>query len=157
MKFLYKKSLPNKQFKINLHELYLKLNDLCIFLNCVYDINYGGCCYLAYLIAKSLEKTNFKFSVVVYRCTCDDFYDLDCGHYHYAIKLGDDIINGYEEDDYKIFDNVSSTDLLDHYKECDWNDYYRTRKNALIKQVVNNFYKDFIHDLREEWSENCSK
>ena len=44
------------------YELAAQLNKMCKVLDKRYQINYGGCCYLAYCIAELLEKDGFKFS-----------------------------------------------------------------------------------------------
>lgn len=130
------------------------------FLDKTYHINAGGCCFVASVLAKLLERDNVDFTVVVYDCDdCDDFYDIDCSKYHYAIKVGNYVING---EDYEVFDssefsNVSSKDLLDHYKECNWNDYYNRKRNNYIKRVIKNFYNDFTSSLREEQPKSSSK
>lgn len=126
------------------------LNQLCKFLDETYCINYGGCCFVASIIARLLEKDNINYSVVVYECEYDDFYNIDCAQYHYAIKVNDIIINGYEDEEYSIFNNVSARDLKEHYNECYWNSEYYTKHNTFIKKVITIFYNDCSKDLREK-------
>ena len=54
--------------KLNCHRLLRNLNSLCKFLDDTYDVNSGGCCFLASLIAKHLDKLNIKYNLVVYDC-----------------------------------------------------------------------------------------
>lgn len=149
----------------NLSQLCHKLNSLFIFLDEVYHINSGGCCYIASILANLLEKDDVDYSVIVYDCDCDDFYDLSCSCFHYAIRITDaeeycNIVNGYSEDEcdgFSEFEGVAAIDLLDHYKECSWNSYYNVFRNKYIKGLITKFYKDFTYDLREEQPESNSK
>ena len=149
----------------NLSKLCHKLNSLYIFLDEVYNINSGGCCYVASVLAELLEEDDVDYSVIVYDCDCDNFYDISCSCYHYAIRItGSEeycsIVNGYGEDEcdsFSEFEGVTAIDLLDHYKECSWNDYYKVLRNKYIKGLITKFYKDFTYDLREEQSESNSK
>lgn len=148
----------------NLSKLCHKLNSLFIFLDEVYNINSGGCCYVASVLANLLEEDEIEFSIIVYDCDYENFYDISRSQFHYAIRIlntdFNGIVNGYEDHDeweFNEFDNVTAIDLLDHYKECSWNDYYNVFRNKYIKGLITKFYKDFTYDLREEQSENNSK
>lgn len=149
----------------NLTELCLKLNSLFRFLDEVYHINSGGCCYVASVLAELLEEDDVDYSVIVYDCDYDNFYDISCSCYHYTLCIIGaeaycNIINGYDEvecDTFSEFEGVTAIDLLDHYKECSWNDYYNVFRNKYIKGLITKFYKDFTYDLREEQSESNSK
>ena len=149
----------------NLSKLCRKLNSLFIFLDEVYHINSGGCCYVASVLAELLEEDNIDYSTIVYDCDYDNFYDISCSCYHYAIRIiGAEeycsIINGYDEDEcdtFSEFEGVTAIDLLDHYKECSWNDCYNIFRNKYIKGLITKFYKDFTYDLRKEQSESNSK
>ena len=129
--------------------LYLKLVALSDFLDKALDINYGGCCYFAYVLAELFEKDDIPFEVVVYECDYEDFFDIDCSCYHYAIKHDKDIINSFEGCNYKTFKDVTSEDLLEHYKECSWNDCYNTKWNFFISKIVKMCYYAFTKNLRK--------
>ena len=135
----------------NLRVISDNLNRLCQFLDEMYDINAGGCCYITGVIAKLLEIDDVDFSVIVFECDCDDFYDLDCSQYHYAISLNGDIINGndYVDIEYSEFTNVSASDIFEHYYECDWNISYDRGNNKFIKETIKRFYGNFTKNLRE--------
>lgn len=149
----------------NLSKLCHKLNSLFVFLDEVYNINAGGCCYVASVLAELLEEDDIDYSVIVYDCDCDNFYDISCSCYHYTVRITGaeeycSIINGYNEDEcdtFSEFEGVTAIDLLDHYKECNWNDYYKVFRNKYIKGLITKFYKDFTYDLREKQSESNSK
>lgn len=140
----------------NLKKLCDDINSLCIFLNDIYKINSGGCCYVASVLAELLESDNIEYTVIVYDSDFAEFWDIDCSQYHYTLCVSDIILNDYnfEECAYEEYDNVSSADLLEHYNECaknyDWNEVYNHSRNDYIKEVITNFYNDFTSSLREE-------
>ena len=78
-----------------------RLNNLCRFLDEEYEINVGGCCYIAYCLAKLLSKDKFKFRVIVYEDyeLEDKFSEISESHYHYAIGIGNYTINPAECDE----------------------------------------------------------
>lgn len=51
--------------RLNIHNLVKELNLLCNELQEKYVINFGGCCYLAYLISTELEKLGIKYDLVI--------------------------------------------------------------------------------------------
>lgn len=136
----------------NLQRLSGKLSNLYYFLDGAYNINCGGCCYVAAVLAELLELDDVNYNVIVYCSDYYDFDDIDCSQYHYAINIYEDaIINGYDDDDdFMEYANVSSEKLLAHYKECSWNDYYDKNRNNYIRRLITKFYIDFTNDLREE-------
>lgn len=131
-----------------------RLNKLCRFLDETYDINAGGCCFITYCLARLLKKDKFKFKVVVY----DDYpieersiADLKKNYWHYGILLGDEVINA-DEDNYMIattFPKVKISELLNHYKDYEWNSEYNRNKNPFIYKTLKVFYADLTEDLRE--------
>lgn len=141
----------------NLDELFYKLNSLFYFLDDTYKINSGGCCFVASVLARLFEKDGIEFSVIVYDCEYDNFYDIDCSQYHYTLRLGENILNAYDECYYSEFFNVCAKDLEEHYKECNWNDCYNRKRNNYIKRIIKNFYNDFTSSLRERQETNNSK
>ena len=82
-----------------------RLNKLCRFLDEEYDINAGGCCYVAYCLAKLLSKDKFKFRVIIYEDyeLEDRFSEISGSHYHYAIGIGNYTINSAECDEDESF------------------------------------------------------
>lgn len=135
--------------KKNLATLAHKLNYLCDFLEMTYDINSGGCCYIASCIAHLLELDNINYLVAVTDVECDSFYDINCSQRHYFLILNNVSINRNDYDNYVVFNGVCAKDLLDHYHECDWNDFYNTFKNKFIYKTIVRFYKDFTYGMRK--------
>ena len=86
-------------------ELFKTLNNLCEEMNYSYNINSGGCCFVAAVIAEQLEIFNIPFKIAYTYCPT-----------HYAIKVERGYIN---RDDYKFkeFYDWDSEYLYDTYYE----------------------------------------
>lgn len=135
-----------------------KLNKFCKYLDSEYNINSGGCCFVAYLIARLLNRDGFKFKLVVWDGYFDDsneFKKLYTNHNHYGILLNGCFINeaGYHNNVYYdevVFSNVKVTDILNHYKASSWNSRYNKYQNSYISRMIEMFYNDLTENLREE-------
>lgn len=68
---------------MNKKELFKQVNKLCCYLDNKYNINCGGCCYVAACIAEQLELKGIPFKVIHY-----DLYGC-----HFAIKVSDRYLN----------------------------------------------------------------
>lgn len=132
-----------------------RLNRLCDFLDEEYDINSGGCCYIAYCIAKLLTSDKFKFKVLIY-----DYYPLDIkkfdkvigSHFHYAISLRGGVINPGSFNTNLCstpYSRVSASKILKHYERGSWNTDYDLSKNEFVYKTIKMFYEDLTEDLRE--------
>ena len=151
-----KNLIPSNQ---NLKVLSHQLDKLCKFLDELYDINCGGCCYLAYCLAKLLDSDNLEYQVVVVSDNCEELMDCEtlsdipCSCTHYGIYVDGEYINiddsDLENDYVNHFINVTPDEIKEHYKFGDWNDCYDIDKNDLIWETLKTFYYDFTQDLRE--------
>ena len=133
-----------------------RLNKLCRFLDEEYDVNCGGCCYIAYCLARLLSRDEFKFKVIIYEDyeLEEKFSEVARSHYHYAISIGKYTINAADCDDddsfcRNVYTGVKASELLSHYQKCSWNDCYNTQKNQFIFKTIKVFYDDLTEDLRE--------
>ena len=138
----------------NLKELSARLDKLCKFLDEIYNINCGGCCYVAACLAECLQKDNISYQVVVLECPEDvvKFSKIQRSCCHYFLSINNNDINGYDEvgnDEYQVFDGVSYRSLFNHYKKCGWNNVYDRDKNKFIKTIIKRYYEDFTSSLRE--------
>ena len=106
-------------------ELFKQLNRLCEELNYKYDINCGGCCYVAAVLAEQFELHNIPFTVIHYNL-------YGC---HYAIKVSDRYINrdDYRKKEISEYLDWSSSDLFEVYNDGDWNKCYNTKNNLTDK------------------------
>lgn len=114
-------------------ELFKRLNSLCENMNCSYNINCGGCCYVAAVISEQLEIYGIPFKVAVtYSPT------------HYAIKVNDRFIN---RDRFKFFEEDlfpwDSKHLYNIYRYEDWNDYYNRRWNLIVQTRIKSLFKKY--------------
>ena len=128
------------------------LDSISRFLDRSFNINVGGCCFVASIIAGLLEEDGIPFDVVVYYDEYfDTFDDIDCSQKHYAIKVNNIIINNDDrKDDYMVFNNVTCNDLMEHYIECGWNTWYNSEYNEYVANILTEFYYASTLSLREE-------
>ena len=118
---------------MNKKELFKSLNSLCCEMNESYNINCGGCCFVAAVIAEQLEIADIPFLVAVtYHPT------------HYALKVNDRYIN---RDDYRFctedLRSWDSDSLYDIYDEGDWNDYYSRRWNLIVRTRIKSIFRKY--------------
>lgn len=161
----YKKKLNSKEIQ---YDLVSQLNKLCYKLNEKFEINCGGCCYVAYCIAKLLEQYNIKFNLIVF----DHEYDLEKydtlleipeAMAHYAIMIknsSEDVINCddyYFDYNYKNFE-VTSSDILEcYYENSGWNSMYDTKNNLKILNIIEEFFYEWENNLCEEQTRSFCK
>lgn len=143
------------------YQLARRLNSLCKKLNKSFSINYGGCCYVAYCIARLLEKDNFNFSLIVFDSKHElkkfvELSELPEPMDHYAIIIeADDVssdINCYEDNYDNFYQDfkVSSEDILNYYLNNKWNSCYNPINNIYVKSLIELVYNEFINNLCKE-------
>lgn len=134
-----------------------KLNKLCKKLDLEYKINKGGCCFIAYVISKQLEKFNIPYELVVYdsedRCDLDvDSLTFDETANHYCIKiLKQGIVNqgNCNDEDYNVYNvKLNSNDLEYIYNNGSWNCMYDSENNQTIENIINNFFMQFKNETK---------
>lgn len=139
------------------------LNKLLVKLDRRYDINCGGCCFVAYLVARELEVRNlhdFKLRVYgIYGDECceeeakynitNDLDGAPCrSHtaYHYSIVYNDCWeINKSDADDIEFLDieGLASEDIKRLYDYGDWNDVYYSNNNIFVERFINIIFKKY--------------
>lgn len=122
--------------KEKLQILAYNLNELCLNLDEYYDINSGGCCFVAACIAECLEKYGIEFSVLVYNCYENEFNEIGCSQYHYMIMFNNTIINNMNYCSGTLYTYVDSEMLFQHFSECSWNETYDTTHNDNVKAQI---------------------
>jgi hypothetical protein len=151
--------------KLNLHKLKCSINNLCKFLDDTYGINYGGCCYLAALIARYLDRLDIKYSLIVYdACKKNKSYieyeilnksknkhysrsvtgNNTCNHYCLRIH-GSGIINETKLENVHryVINDVDSKSISWIYRSGVWNNCYKTKYNKTIKSIVKEFFREY--------------
>ncbi len=147
------------------------LKELMKFLDRHFDINNGGCCYVAYVIAKNLEKYNIPYQVVFYyecfeegECyenlpsesiehdikeraiPCVGTGDDTCNHY--SIMIDDSNLNPFNDRAYKIL-NLNADDLKwIYFKAGDWNMCYNRFINTYINTYIKNTFDLIAYEER---------
>ena len=113
------------------NQLFTALNKLCDEMNYSYDINCGGCCYVAAVLAENLENVNIPFKVV---CCFSPT--------HYWIKVADRNINrdGFRKEDIL---NLDSTGLYFKYNSECWNEIYNRRWNLIISTRIRALFRKY--------------
>ena len=153
----------------NLENLVKDLNVLCDRLDQDYNINFGGCCFVAYLMMKHFEKIGLHPTLII-ESDCeeideDDF--LDCVHtrsgncqgikdqtcYHYFVYIPeiDKYVNSGEFDEeylYK-FQGLSAKDVHWIYKTGDWNSEYNRKNSPMVGRKIAQVFRKY-EDLYQE-------
>lgn len=150
---------------ISRRQLVKDLNYLCDKLDDRYGINYGGCCYIAGLIAKYLEMLHISYEL---RISSYDWKDCEsvineinnrvinryseesitgentCEHYYIHIKYIGSINTDRDRNYCYKFNNVEHSDIEWLYKCGCWNDCYDTRFNPVVGKIIKNFFKKYL-------------
>mgnify|MGYP004445643253 CR=1 FL=1 len=120
----------------------------------------GGCCLVAAVIAKNLERIKQEYGVVSYQMTehadssiselCEDdhlvhlgiFVQDATGNEH---EFGCDFVDNIEKSGVirKIQSGVKSEDLFQIYKDNKWNSRYPTIMNELFKKEITKIFIDY--------------
>ena len=154
---------------INLKKLVDDLNLLCDRLDRDYNINFGGCCFVAYLMMKHFERIGVHPTLVI-ESDCgeidgDEF--LDCVHsrdhncqgmgsqtcYHYFVLIPeiDEYVNAGDfcaESLYK-FRGLTAKDVHWLYKTGDWNCEYERRNSPMVGREIAQVFRKY-EDLYQE-------
>lgn len=153
----------------SLKKLVKELNQVCLKLNDDYRINYGGCCFVAYLLMKHFENLNIHPTFIIesedeevdckefLNCVhkrnndnCNGLGDNTCHHYFIHIPRIGYINSEYIADsNLNRFKGLSSKDVKWIYKSGSWNDDYKTKNNAMIGRKISQVFKKY-EDLFKE-------
>jgi hypothetical protein len=147
-----------------IRKLVKDLDELCQELDEKYDINHGGCCFVASVIAKNLEELGIEFNLVIADSSrknkkfvyhelnnhCLHLLDSDsvcgisnCNHYYIHIKYGgpvnldDDYIHVYS------FKCIPARTIKWIYAQGGWNRQYDTNNNRIVSRKINSFFKQY--------------
>lgn len=144
------------------------INNLCDFLSTEYNINNGGCCFIASLLAEHLEKLQIDYELIIYSILNKDITDIQfeisnqvknktsnksatgrfaCNHYTININGIGEVNSGqfkycYR---YKII-HITSKNIKWIYRNSRWNEDYNTCNNKTIKNIVKSFFEQYESD-----------
>ena len=150
--------------RLNVHHLKYSLDKLCRCLDDLYNINSGGCCYIAYIIAKHLDRLGVDYSLSVYNFGGRDEFDISkevtnmlrsnnensvvgmhtCEHYCVFITGGGCVnkgdVSGLKQ--YTI-EGITCRNIGWIYRHGFWNRCYNTRNNKIVKGIIDSFFKEY--------------
>lgn len=150
---------------VDVNKLIYWLNRICKELDDEYCINDGGCCYVAYVIAKFLKKYNIEYylSILNYEPKDPDMIIKNiqkrvkkagedqliikngtCNHYF--ITIDDKKVNGcgYYWRSPKLFRmniSINPENILWIYHNGDWCSTYDKRNNLVVYNQIENIFK----------------
>ena len=153
----------------SLKNLVKELNQVCLKLHDDYRINYGGCCFIAYLLMKHFENLNIHPTFIIesdykevdhkefLNCVhkrnndnCNGLGENTCHHYFiYIPKIGYVNPGRIIKSNLNKFEGLSSKDIKWIYKSGDWNNDYNTENNAMIGRKISQVFKKY-EDLFKE-------
>lgn len=157
-----------------LEDLKHYLSELFNYLNSKYYINSGGCCYIASVLARELERLNIKYWLVIYNDkdinsrtrklpirraikNRDPYQTIGIGKnvcVYYAITTSElGVLNSNNCDKNPYLKSVSlaainSSDIEWIYKTGDWNRCYNTKFNKIIRDCIHLAFKGY--EIRKE-------
>ena len=131
-----------------------RLNELLDKLNKQFHINSGGCCYVAYIIARNFDKYKIKYCLNIECSTESQFTqnsrenvmnkNVVTSATHYYLRCNNLDINCLGS----VFRVISisnkfiqSEHIKGIYDNCHWNDYYNTSNNKTIKNIIYDFFR----------------
>lgn len=151
--------------QLNVHKLVKNLNELCDILIDEYNINCGGCCYVAYEIAKHLDRFHIDYELhVLNDCPLNPERinkevrskrhdvgfgsvtgDNTCCHYYLVVKGGGPVNRGNPYDGYRsyVITKINHRNLNWLYRTSWWNSVYKYKNNKLIKKIISLHFKQY--------------
>lgn len=147
-----------------IHNLKRSLDNLCDQLNDQYNINRGGCCYVAYLIACHLDKLGIKYDLIIYDRRKKDEAQVNyevlhtcnpsivtgyytCNHYCISIHCGGIVNKSTSRRRNKfVIKNVTSKHLKWLYDYGDWNTEYDSYNNKEVKSIIDLFFLKYVQN-----------
>lgn len=149
---------------MRIRKLCKELNELCKELHSKYEINSGGCCYVASVIAKYLDKFGIKYRLVIsdtYRKNYSniqkeltkkrvnkDLEDSVCGdaccyHYYIHIMYAGEVNPMMKNITEFEFDNIDHSTISWIYSKGGWNSSYNVKNNSIINKLIKSVFKKY--------------
>lgn len=112
----------------------MEINFILEELNNKYHFNSGGCCYVAYLIAKELERIGDPFQLVVQSSS------TRVGNHYCLCSLKFGFINEDIRYDQRVIFTASSETIKRIYDENGWSMKYDTRNNKALEKEIKHIF-----------------
>lgn len=136
------------------------LNDLCRNLDYIFDINSGGCCYVASVLGHLCERYHLQYRLVIAddcgcfddelfkRCienqdlaTCSGLGDDTC--FHYYLQIMDSTVNSMDCEDLDLhYFDVDSDDITWIYVHGRWNHVFDKQYCPIIRKTLVKFFDE---------------
>lgn len=151
--------------QLNVHKLVENLNNLCNTLIDQYCINCGGCCYVAYEIAKHLDRFHIDYELhILNDCPLDQERinkevqnkhhgvgfgsvtgENTCCHYYLVVKGGGSVNKGNPHAGCRtyVITGINHRNLNWIYRTSYWNSVYKKENNKLIKKIISLHFKQY--------------
>lgn len=126
----------------SIKKLVKRLNETCETLDKNYNTNWGGCCYVAYVLAEKLSELKIDYEVGI-----DGVFNIDESNNitivfisHIAIRVNNKYIINDMPNSSLSYDwyNLRSDQLWDMYVKGDWNTHYDPCYNTIVKNEILN-------------------
>ena len=116
-----------------------KLNYTAYELDRLYNINSGGCCYLAYKIAYWLEKYGIEYYFVIQN---DNPIINDIGK-HYCLQVLPSKLYLNKSPLYTHIKSIkrTSSQILDYYKKSSCSEKYESLNNVFVDNLIDNIFE----------------
>lgn len=116
-----------------------KLNYIISELDKLYNINSGGCCYLAYRIAYWLELYNIDFLFVIQSDL--PIKDDNVGNHYYIQLLPNSIaINKDSKYQFTKSTRADSEQILKRYLESTWSKKYDKSNTCVVTKIIDKVF-----------------
>ena len=99
-----------------------------------YNINCGGCCFVAACLSENFEKLNIPFEIIHFGLN-------GC---HYCIKVNDRYLNRDEYTKKEIVEVLDDSELLfERYYNSDWNSVYNRKWNLIVSSRIRKLFREY--------------
>jgi len=153
-----------------------ELNTLCVDLHKDYKINYGGCCFVAYILMKNFELIGIQTELVIEDnddvCDENDVYNNvkersqycnglgcdTCSHYFIYVPEVNLWVNAGDccVDDMRYVSDLNSKDLHWIYKTGSWNTTFSKRHRPMIGRKIKGVFREYEGLCEKRDSCRCS-
>jgi len=159
--------------KVFRQKLIEELDNLCDKLDRKYDINCGGCCYIAYLISLVLSTFNIKYKLTIYDHEVNFHKKLEIRNNirnnrgfpcrldtanHYAISISGKTINKSSFSPWPgkhlSISYIKPEEIKEMYTKGDWNDYYNRSHNGHISKLFYKIIKKYEKESKKRVDSN---
>ena len=138
-----------------------------------FNINSGGCCYFAYLVARELDKRKIKYKLAIEDWTFSkkfcktnrlkarkalksrqSYVDVNslvnCNHF--TLMVGGKLVNNESSwgSEVILISYVNSEDIDWNYKAGRWNDFYKRKNNPIVERMVIKAFNEYERRIQEK-------